>query len=674
MARVPVSKFLNDQQLKKLMKNLISLFLFLIVGAYSSFLGAQTRSAAELHRHHEIQVWQDLIERQQRHTNDENIDMKFYHLDIEIAIDSSFIQGNVLCHLESTIDGLENLFLDLSQALTVDSISFPCVSFYQEDDKIQIQLDKSYEPGEIIELIIYYHGSPINPGGYKGLVYETHHGNEPVIATLSTPFLAHSWYPCKDGPEDKADSVWIDITIDKRVVNGIEMMAVSNGVLEDTMSTGSKKTFKWRHRYPIVTYYIMAAISNYKTITDSYTDDSGNSLPLEYFVFEESSTNLDGIVKIPEVIDFFSSVFGEYPFFAEKFGMTQLGFYGAIENQTNVIQNSLDTNWFMVTVHEMAHMWFADMITCETWHDGWLNEGFATYSEALWLEYDQGIEAYHVDMNKLQYFDSGTVYLENTDDPFEIFVPIIYTKGAWVLHMLRGVVGDSLFFQSLKNYATDVDFMYKHSTTLQFQEVFENTCNTDLEYFFDQWIYDEYYPIYKYNFSQDESGKLHVTLYQAQDEILGARPVFEMPVPLYIKFEDNSDSTVTAWNNEKMQQFEFNIEKDVKYVLVDPDRWVLRQESFDPELPVSVSEHIKFVNTKVFPNPFTNTLTIEVDETDELPLHIELYDLLGRLSFADKIESGIKTINLSNLENGLYFYRFLNEGNDPIQYGKIIKN
>ena len=285
------------------MKHLFLLCTLLIVGSFTHFLGAQTRSAAELHRHYEMQVWHDLIERQQRHTNDENIDVKFYHLDIEIAIDSSYIRGKVHCHLESVVEGLETLFLDLSQALTVDSISFPCVSYYQEDDKIQIQLNKTYEPGEIIELTIYYQGSPINPGGYKGLVYETHHGNEPVIATLSTPYLAHSWYPCKDGPEDKADSVWIDITIDKREVNGIEMIAVSNGVLEDTVSFGSKKTFKWRHRYPVVTYYVMAAISNYETLTDTYTNDSGEIMPLEYFAFEESSTEIGGIIKIPEVID-----------------------------------------------------------------------------------------------------------------------------------------------------------------------------------------------------------------------------------------------------------------------------------------------------------------------------------------------------------------------------------
>ena len=247
-----------------------SLFLFLIAG-YVSF--AQEEKAMTLFHEHEMSTWQNLIGRSQQHINDTTIDVMFYHLDIEIAIDSSYISGNVKILFEPLTNNFSELFLDLNQSLTVDSISSPVSGFTHSGNKIWIELESAYDIGQEIELIVYYQGKPSNPGGYKGLMYEDHNGDEPVIATLSTPYLAHSWYPCKDGPEDKADSAYIDITIEDRIVNGIELIAVSNGLLEDIEEFDGKKIFKWRHRYPIVTYYVMAAISNYEFITEEFSCD-----------------------------------------------------------------------------------------------------------------------------------------------------------------------------------------------------------------------------------------------------------------------------------------------------------------------------------------------------------------------------------------------------------------
>jgi len=143
---------------------------------------------------------------------------------------------------------------------------------------------------------------------------------------------------------------------------------------------------------------------------------------------------------------------------------------------------------------------------------------------------------------------------------------------------------------------------------------------------------------------------------------------------LYIKFEDDSDSTVIAWNNEQLQEFEFNLDQKIKYVLVDPYRWVLRQESYNPELPVGLSENINSKNVSVFPNPVSNQLSIKIEETGKLPLKFELFDFTGRLSFTAEIDLVNTTLNLSKLQKGLYFYRFLDELNRPVQYGKTIKN
>lgn len=175
---------------------------------------------------------------------------------------------------------------------------------------------------------------------------------------------------------------------------------------------------------------------------------------MDYYVFAADSSSAEaGTAEIPEAMALFETLFGPYPYADEKYGMTQLGYYGAIENQTNTITNNMSPAWFMISVHELAHMWFGCNLSCVSWHHGWLNEGFATYAEALWKKHSEGIEAYRAHMMSKAWYQGGTVYLEDVNDPFGIFLPIIYNKGAWVLHMLRFVLGDEVF-AALENYGS----------------------------------------------------------------------------------------------------------------------------------------------------------------------------------------------------------------------------
>ncbi len=327
--------------------------------------------------------------------------MRFYHIKADLKIDTPYLQGEVLCRFESTRSDLQVIRLNLHDAYTVDSISDGISSYVHSNDSLIIHFQSSMDVGEQREIIIRYHGIPQRINNLKGLRYDLHGNNEPIIATLCTPFLAHTWWPCKDGPGDKADSVYVDITIPDTTVNGIGMTAVSNGILEKTTHSNGKSTFHWRHRYPIVPYYVMMAISNYIPINRSYTSEEGSITPLTYYVFQDHFNDaVLGVEALPDVMKCFSSLFGDYPFSREKYGMTQLGYYGGIENQTNTIINQMSQSWFEVSVHELAHMWFGDMITCEDWHHAWLNEGFATYCEALWSEYENGFDAYRQHPNQ----------------------------------------------------------------------------------------------------------------------------------------------------------------------------------------------------------------------------------------------------------------------------------
>lgn len=650
-------------------------FLIIISLIVSMNLVSQKSEALLKQYHYEYETFKEFIIKNSQYKGDTTIDIKFYHIDIEIGISSPWIGGNVLTRFEPNSDGLSSLYLDLNSALQVDSISAPCESFDQLGDAIYITLDNDYNVGDLIDITIYYHGVPVMAGGYKGLRYETHGNNEPIIATLSTPYLAHYWYPCKDGPEDKPDSVFMNITIPDTTIAGVELMAISNGILESVETNGNKKTFMWRHRYPIVTYYVMAAISNYVSFQDNFNGTGGESFPLDYYVFENHlNTAQQGIAQLPEAIQFFSDVFGPYPFREEKYGMTQLGFYGAIENQTNTIQNNLSLSWFETSVHELGHMWFGDMITLANWHHSWLNEGFATYSEALWAEHQNGFNAYKSNMSSNEYWNGGTLYLENAADTFNTFQNIVYKKGAYAVHMLRGVLGDDVFFDALLDYATDPNFMYKNADTEDMQESFENSAGVDLDYFFEQWIYDEYYPFYHYNYEQASNNILNLTIYQAQEEIYGYRPVFKMPIRLKLNYTNGGDTIVSVWNDEQTQNFSFVLSDEISSVEFDPDKWILRQKQFKPDLPVGIYDYQIESGISVYPNPFSEQLIIDFSDSDfNTTYELTIYNVNGQI--VDKIN--IQSQNTISIETrsyvtGLYFIHINPQGEKSI-WKKIIK-
>lgn len=453
---------------------------------------------------------------------------------------------------------------------------------------------------------------------------------------------------------------------------GNEVIAVSNGLLVNTIDNGDTKTFQWRHRYPIVTYYVMAAVSNFVHFQDMFNGTSGESFPLDYYVFEDDlGISQQGVVDMPEAIQFYSDVFGLYPFRNEKYGMTQLGFYGAIENQTNTITNNMSPSWFDVSVHELAHMWFGDMITCADWHHGWLNEGFATYAEALWAEHENGPNGYFNNMAGNEYWQGGTLYLQNAQDTFNIFQSIIYSKGAYVLHMLRGVLGDEMFFEGVLDYAQNPEFIYKNASTEDLQNVFETVSGMELEFFFDQWVFDEYFPIYRYNYAQNSGNSLYMTIYQAQEELYNRRPVFEMPVRLLIHFQDGSDTLVTVWNDQQTQSFGFDFEMQVTGLEFDPEKWILRQAQFDPGIQVGENELIPITKAvTIYPNPTGNFIELTLNRPTE-SWQFELMGVNGELIETQVYKKQSVKIDLSRFPGGLYFVKVITDHQFTIV--KIVK-
>ncbi len=610
----------------------------------------------------ERQNWADKIKYEMNYEKDTTFDVKFYDISLDIPLDTHYIHGYFTCNLISNVSGLTSVNLQFSNHFEITNLSGDVTQANIIDDTLHLILNRPYNTGEEISFNIGYAGIPEVLQNTKGMRFETHGNNEPIIATLSTPFLAHLWFPCKDGPGDKADSAYINITVPDTIINGSRLIGVSNGTLTDVEISGGKRTFRWKELYPIVPYYIMAAVSNYSHIRQEISDTSGNQFPVDYYVFKEDSIEaFEGTLDMPDAINFYISKFGSYPFANEKYGITQLGFYGGIENQTNTIQNNLSSGYFMTSVHELSHMWFGDMITCENWHHGWLNEGFASYCEALYTEHTSGFNAYKNYMNYFRYTSGGTVYLNEISDPFGIFVGIIYEKGAWVLHMLRGVLGDETFFNALSAYTSDPRFRYKHASTEDFREVCETVSGRDLSYFFDEWIYDEYYPCYTYYFEQDENTNLLTLLLNQVQGQNGWREVFKMPVQVKINYADGTDTLVTVMNDQVTASYDFSLSKPVNNIQIDPDNWILKTAALITAVEEKPGKHLSFKLEPNYPNPFNPATKIEYQIPDREFVTLKIYDILGNevatLVNEEKI-GGNYTVRFdgSRLSSGVYLY------------------
>jgi len=661
------------------MKNFMFILFIAIMVGFTSY-GQKSGTLTDLYQT-EWRNFKDFVKiKNKTGSADTTFNVRFYHLKADVSLNAGakYIKGNLLCKFDSRVNNLFRIVLSLQSSLQVDSITGSCSTYTTNGDSINIVLDRNYPRGQSAEICIWYQGVPQLAGGYKGLRYETHHNGEPVIATLSTPYLAHYWYPCKDGPEDKADSVYLDITVPDTVINGNKVIAVSNGLLENVSLANNKITYSWRHRYPIVTYYVMMAISNYTHFRQSFSGQNGESFPIDYYVFAENdSISRIGVAEMPDAMQFYSEVFGKYPFWKEKYAMSEIGYYGAIENQTNTITNNMSLSWFYTSVHELSHMWFGDMITCADWHHAWMNEGFATYAEALWKEHKSGTAAYHAYLNSTPGTMGGTLYLQNDLDTFNIFQEIVYYKGAWVLHMLRGVLGDQTFFNCLRTYASSPGFMYKNASTEDFRHVVENVSGKDLTAFFDQWVYDAYFPKYYYNFNQDSVTKvLTLHIFQAQASLSNWRAVFEMPLRIKIEDIDGNDTIITVMNNQLNQEYQFKLTGSVPHlptsVVIDPEKWVIRMTYFKPNLSIGIQEKPdEGMVFNLYPDPATDQVNIGCLQPIK-NVAFEISDQCGKLVKKGFIHSPATGISISNLSKGLYFIK-IDAGKDHLYYKKFLK-
>ena len=533
------------------------------------------------------------------------IDISFYDISIDINFESNTINGSV--GVNGFIDNNlpEYIELDFYNNMTVNSIlqNNGQVSFLHEQNKIKIPINNIIiQDDNYFSILIKYQGTPqdCGAGGFK---FDEHLGVDHVW-TLSEAYCARSWWPSKDDPSDKADSVYVRVTVPANP----NFIVASNGLLDSITNDGDKNTFFWKEKYPITTYLVSLAIYPYTIWSEQYISSiSNDTMAIEHYVFPDRyESSFSNYSLTGEMISFFSGLFGEYPFISEKYGHADFKWGGGMEHQTLSSMGSSSQN---LIVHELGHSWWGNLITCKTFNDIWLNEGFARYCQALWVEHINGKEAYFNFMNDYAYYGDGTIYVENPSSNSQIFNSnLSYNKASWVLHMLRRKVGDDTFFEILKSYASNDTLAYNAASTADFQKISEDISDQNLELFFQQWIYEEGYPNYEMSWWHDGNATYKVKIDQIQSSGL-----FSMPIDLNFSGSIGPlliDTTIVVENNSLNHLYEISgLNFIVENVTLDPNNWILKEVSYttngiDNLLPKNVNVQL------AYPNPFNSNLKL----------------------------------------------------------------
>lgn len=537
---------------------------------------------------------------------------------------------------------------DLSQSLTVDSVKFhgALLQFtHQSDDVVSIDLGTTISSGQLDSLTIFYGGTP--PSSGFGSFIQSEHNGTPIIWTLSEPYGAKDWWPCKQGLTDKIDS------LDVIVVTPQQYRVASNGLLVSELTTSGSKTYHWRHRYPIAAYLVCLAVTDYVAYSDFAVLDNYTVEVLNYVYPEGLSEAQDATGQVVEQMQLFDSLFVEYPFKEEKYGHAQFGWGGGMEHQTFTFMGGFN---YELMAHELAHHWFGDAVTCGSWEDIWLNEGFATYLSGLcyeflrpewWMPFKEGRIASATGQ------PDGSVKCTDTTSVNRIFSSrLSYNKGAMVLHTLRWALGDSAFFSGCRNYLNDPQLSYGFARTPVFKQHMEQASGQNLTWFFNDWYEGEGFPSYQIAWSQDANGTVTLTVGQSQSH--PSVDFYELPVP--VGFSNGQNDTVIVFNHTfSGESFSATPGFQVSEVQFDPELRILSANNVSTNIDIIDLQEQRL---SVFPNPAVDMVMVQFDSGHRSEGHITIHDMLGQLLYSQtvSISQGTNryTMPLSTLISGAY--------------------
>ena len=406
-------------------------------------------------------------------------DVQQYILQLALDPASPQVQGTTRIQARTDVDQLSQLSLDfIGFEMGKVSVNGTAVPHQRENGKLIITLPQPLAAGTAFELSISYNGTPVRePSAYVGFTESLglQYVDGRSLYALAEPDGARYWFPANDHPRDKA-LFRFEVTVPAGLT------AVANGYLLSTMNNDTSSTFIWEHNYPMATYLALVAVGPYERI-DSV---SPGGIPLRHYTFAESREEFETAVAVTgEAIDWMSQLFGAYPF--EEFGYVAADVPGAsMETQTMVLLSSNMTGQ-RTAVHEMAHMWFGNWVSLDSWQEMWRNEGFATYVTMMWENRDdpEGLEL-EVAGALAAAAENDPQYPLGNPPPEYLFGFNTYFEGAALVHALRQEMGDAAFFAGLRSYFQQ--FGGGTASDNQFQTIMEQAAEKSLDAFFAEWL------------------------------------------------------------------------------------------------------------------------------------------------------------------------------------------
>jgi len=509
-----------------------------------------------------------------------------YLVKIGLDLDRKSFAGTATVTVSSFVEGLESCVLDAEEytvASVVDEYGSP-LRFEQSDKELKVFLPRPAKFGQVLTFTCAYSGRDPQ----KGLRFVDPSPDNPrLVWSDSWPDNVHHWFPCFDYPNDKATSEII-----ATVKSGLKVASNGRlvGVFED--AAAGTVTYHWSQELPHSTYLIFLAAAPYTVVRDSY----GN-LPVDYWVYPGNEAKVRPTYgKTPEMIAFFSDLFKyDYPW--QKYDQISVPLGGGAESTSATAMTSRimvseedepDFPAIGIVSHELAHQWWGDLITLRSWGHAWLNESFGTYSDYLYFRHAMGDDEGAVNLqNKLAAYlrEAHTRYIrpivsDRYDKPADMFDSHSYPKGALVLHMLRSILGDEIFFKTLSHFLHR--YAFDAVDTADFIRSVKTVTGRNLDWFFDQWLFKPGHPVFDLRSDWDAAGKVvRLKVAQVQDFAKGV-PVFRVPVSVKVVTAGRTE-TRRIWIREREETFEFPAETKPLLVRFDAANELIKETTFPKE-------------------------------------------------------------------------------------------
>ncbi|RNA62764.1 T9SS C-terminal target domain-containing protein [Chryseobacterium nematophagum] len=576
-----------------------------------------------------------------------NYDLQYQRMDVNLDPADYNISGKVTSHFKPN-QSMGSIYFDLANPLTVSQVQYHGMDLVFEQlptKELKIDFPTNLPANVTDSLTIHYSGQPpanngaFSTGSQNGVL---------TLATLNEPYGAQDWFPTKQSMNDKIDR------FDFKITTPPQYSVAANGkfMSETILPSGQKLTF-WRTMYPTPAYLIALSITNFVKLNDTI----GNPpFPFVNYLYPSTANDPGLMANInwtKQVMETFESYFGLYPFRDEKYGHMEFHYNGTcMEHQT---MSSMSSWGKRVIAHELAHQWFGDKVTCGAWNDIWLNEGFATFgehlsNEKLLMTNSEFMNYLASEKNYITSNPGGSTYVSDADlgNVGTIFSGrLTYSKGGYVVRMIKWILGDTTFYQAIKDYHARPNLAYNYAKTADLNNSLLQSTGKDFTEFFNDWIYGQGYPTYDIKWKQ---GGNQITFKVSQTQSHSSVSFFEMPLPIKVNGTNGEVAYFALNNTINDQYFTESVSFPVSSVEFNYELQILEKNSQVSQDNTLSTKEFSIDDFSLYPNPAKNELYLKGIKK---PVEFMMYFMDGKLIRKSMYQPN-KPIDISELTPGTY--------------------